>query len=141
MKSNNKNEPKIVGSKFQSVRVKLFATLCAVVAIIMSFLILMNTVVLETYYIHSKQTVLLATYEAVNSFYNGKTIHNNIDIELERIASSNDIDILIGADTSIYASSKDFLYSLVDAEYNKKNGVDENILHKGKNVEIRNKKH
>lgn len=137
MKSNNKNEPKIVGSKFQSVRIKLFATLCAVVAIIMSFLILMNTVVLETYYIHSKQTVLLATYEAINSFYSGKTNNSNINIELERIASSNDIDILIGGDTNIYASSKDFLYSLADTEYNKKNGVDTNILHKGENVEIR----
>lgn len=137
MKSNNKNEAKIVESKFQSIRIKLFATLCAVIAIIMAFLILMNSVVLETYYIHSKQTVLLTAYEAINAYYNGTSNSSNIDIELERLSSSNDIDILITTGTSVYASSKDFLYSLVDIEYNKNNGTDENILHKGKNVEIR----
>lgn len=139
MKLNNKNEAKIVESKFQSIRIKLFATLCAVIAIIMAFLILMNSVVLETYYIHSKQTVLLTAYEAINTFFNRKTNSNDIDfdIELERLSSSNDIDILITTDTSVYASSKDFLYSVVDIEHNKKDEIDKNILHKGENVEIR----
>ena len=64
-------------------------------------------------------------------------ISKNFEIDLERLALRNDIDILIKTNTSIYASSRDFLSSLSDADYNKRNGIDENLLLSDKNVEIR----
>ena len=44
MKLNYKNIITNVKSKFQSIRIKLFATLCASVAIIIAFLILVNSI-------------------------------------------------------------------------------------------------
>lgn len=65
------------------------------------------------------------------------TISNNFEIDLERLSLKNDIDILIKTDTSIYASSRDFLSSLSDVDYNKKRGVDENLLFSDDNIEIK----
>lgn len=137
MKLSNKNEPKIGAKKSQSIRIKLFAMLCASISIIIAFLILMNSVVLETYYIYSKQNVLLAAYDAINAFYNGTNNSSNIEIELEKLSFSNDFDILIKTDTSIYASSKDFISTLVEKENSNKKRINENILYSDGNVEIR----
>ncbi len=40
---------------FNSIRAKLFITLCIVVAMIISFLVIVNSVVLETLYVYSKK--------------------------------------------------------------------------------------
>ncbi len=137
MKLNSKEFITNLKKKFQSIRIKLFTTLCATVGIIILFLIVVNSVVLETYYIYSKQTMLLSAYEVINAFYNGTASSNNIEIELEKMSISNDFDILIRTDTSIYASSRDFFSSLIESDYNKKSETDENILYNNDNVEIK----
>jgi len=50
---------------------------------------------------------------------------------------SNDFDILVKTDNSIYTTSKDFISSLTDVSYNKIRGIDENILYNKNNVEIK----
>ncbi|MCI8397144.1 MAG: cell wall metabolism sensor histidine kinase WalK [Clostridia bacterium] len=137
MKSNNNNEQKTYQKRTQSIRIKLFAMLCASISIIIAFLILMNSVVLETYYIYSKQNVLLTAYDAINAFYNGTNISNNIEIELEKLSFSNDFDIMIKTEDSIYTSSKDFISSLTEKSYNSKKGINENLLYSNDKVEIR----
>lgn len=137
MKLNHKSIITNIKSKFQSIRIRLFTTLCASVAVIIVFLILINNVVLETYYIYSKQTVLLGAYKAINAYYNGNAGSSNIELELEKLSFSNDFDILIKTDTSIYSSSKNFLSTLVEDEYTKKRGVDESILYDKGNVQIK----
>lgn len=62
---------------------------------------------------------------------------NSFEIDLDRLSLSNDFDILIKTDTSIYASSRDFLSSLTDIDYNRRGGVDENLLLSDDNVEIK----
>lgn len=129
MKLNHKKIIQYVKSKFQSVRIKLFATLCTTVAIIIVLLILINSIVLETYYIYSKQTMLLGAYKIINAYYNGSITSMNIEIELERLSLSNDFDILIKTENKIYATNRDFLSTLTNVEYNKKRGIDENLLY------------
>lgn len=136
MKLNNEIITKIK-SKFQSVRIKLFTTLSATVMVIIIFLIIINSVVLETYYIYSKQAVLIKAYKIINAYYNSGATSNSFELDLDRLSLSNDFDILIKTDTSIYASSRDFLSSLTDADYNIKRGLDENILLNDDNVKIK----
>ena len=140
MRLNHKNIIIKIKNKFQSIRIKLFTTLCLTVAVIIVFLILINNFVLERYYLYSKQALLIKAYEKINACYNGTIKTSNIELELERLAVSNDFDILIKTDTTItYASSRDFISSLIlsDVEYKMKKGTNENILFTGNNVEIK----
>lgn len=137
MKSNREEVKK--RSKLQSVKVKLFLTLCATISIIIVFLILMNSIVLERYYTYSKRNMLLNAYTIINAYYNGTLKSSDIEIDLEKMSFSNDFDILIKTNTSIYATSKDFISSLTDVEYNRRRLLNENILYDEDNVEIKRK--
>ena len=115
MKSSNEETKKGFIEKLDSVRIKLFTTLCIVVILIILFLVAVNSTVLESYYIYSKQKELMVAYEAINSYYNGTNSSSNLDLILEKLALSNSFDILIKTDNQIHAaSSRDFLSSLTD---------------------------
>lgn len=139
MKSNSKNIINKIKSKFQSIRVKLFLSLSITVIVIIVFLILINSIGLEAYYIHSKEAVLLKTYNVINGYYNGEIREGNIETELEKLSLSNDFDILIKTDKRIYASSKDFLSSLnlFDDTVDLEKTIEQDILYDDKNVEIK----
>ncbi len=136
MKSSNKKNKEGLLERLDSVRIKLFATLCIIVVLIILFLVGVNSTVLESYYIYSKQKELMAVYEAINSYYNGTNDSPNIEITLEKLALSNSFDILIKTDNQIYASSRDFLSSLTD-ELDINNRKNENILYDNDNVTIK----
>ena len=97
--------------KLKSVRVRLFLSLCVVVAIIVLFLIVINSAVLESFYLYSKINSVKLAYEKINSYYNILEENPNapIDIEgdLERISSKNDFDILIVNNQNILVFSSD----------------------------------
>ena len=131
MKSSNKTK-----NKFDTIRVKLFLTLCVTIGIVIISLILINKVVLETYYIYSKQSELMSAYKAINAYYNGSISNADIEIELEKLALSNNFDILIKTDNSIYASSRDFVSSLTD-ELDQGGRINESWLWKNENVKIK----
>ena len=95
---------------------------------------MVNSVILETYYIYSKRNVLLGAYKAINAYYNGDSSSSNIELEIEKLSFS---DILIKTDNGIYASSKNFISSLVEDEFTHKRGLDESILYNKDNVQIK----
>ena len=135
MKSSKKEEKKSIKNRFDTIRTKLFLTLCITIAIIILFLILVNSVVLESYYMYSKQTELMAAYRVINAYYNGSGSGQNIEIELEKLALSNNFDILIKTENSIYATSRDFVSSLTD-EFDGSR-TNDNILYNSENVKIK----
>lgn len=135
MKSNN-NENKSFISKFDKVRTKLFITLTITVVIIILFLNLINRVVLERFYIYSKQEELMSAYNVINAYYNGNN-GSNMEVELEKMALSNNFDILIKTDSSIYATSRDFMSSLTDEIVGKKGYRDNRLLYNSENVKIK----
>lgn len=100
--------------KLKSVRIKLFLSLSVVVVLIIMFLILMNNVVLESFYLYSKRNTLKSVYIQINNYYNNPDSQINLEEELEKIEINNDFDILIkdNEDLSIYTSSKNFIFSL-----------------------------
>ena len=135
MKSSKKEEKKSIKNRFDTIRTKLFLTLCIIIAVIILFLILVNSVVLESYYMYSKQTELMAAYRVINAYYNGSGSGQNIEIELEKLALSNNFDILIKTENSIYATSRDFVSSLTD-EFDGSR-TNDNILYNSENVKIK----
>jgi len=78
----------------------------------MLVLILVNSVVLETFYIYSKTNTIKSVYESINAYYSdGSGIQMDLEGDLERIAKNNDFDILIKAKDNIiaYSTDKEFL--------------------------------
>ncbi len=101
-----------MNNRFKSIRSKLFVTLCIVILIVISFLIIVNNIVLETVYFYSKKEALMDIYEDINNYYNSsKSDFINFDLELEKMALNNNFDIIIRDknDNNIYVSNKDFL--------------------------------
>jgi len=60
---SKKRTMKYMKEKLKSVRVRLFLCLCIVVAMIVLFLIVINNVVLETFYLYSKTKNVKLAYE------------------------------------------------------------------------------
>ena len=100
--------------QIKTVRGKLFFTLCIVVISIIVFLILVNNLVLEKYYQYTKSNTLKSVYNKINSYYNGEIQIDNINEELDKIAVSNNFDIIIKDqnDIAVYLSNKDFLSNI-----------------------------
>lgn len=97
--------------KLKSIRVKLFLCLCIVVTVIVLFLIMINNVVLESFYLYSKVKNVKLAYEKINYYYNlleqNENTTMNIEEELNHIALKNDFDILIQGKESILIFSSD----------------------------------
>lgn len=136
-----KEEWEKLKEKCKSVRVKLFFTLGIAVILIIVFLILLNNVVLESFYLYSKKNTLIGVYAQINNFYSKPNSAINIESELGKIAASNNFDILIKTDTdiSIYTSSKDFLLTIneINEMSSIKNADNSSFLYRKDNVLIK----
>ena len=101
---------KKVKNSFKSVRMRLFLTLCAIIIFIIVFLILINNIVLETFYIYSKTNTIKNLYYKINDFYNNYNNEVNLEDELKSVAIKNNIDILIKeeSDSTIISTNKEF---------------------------------
>ncbi len=100
---------------FKSIRNKLFISLCIIVLVIITILILLNNFVLGKFYLYNKKKNLKEAYSIINGYYNNQTSQENISAELDRISVKNDFDILIKDEynQSIYISSKDFFTGFI----------------------------
>ena len=124
---------------FKSIRMKLFGTLTIVVVIIVFFLIFINSIVLESYYLYSKVNTLLSVYTRVNNYYISDTDSSAIEVELEKIAINNNFDIIIKTDEdiSIYSSNKNFLDTLGKINSLEKDTNSKNMIYQKENIQIK----
>ena len=129
-----------VKNKFKSVRFRLFALLCAVIVFLVLCLILINSVVLENFYVYSKTNTVKKLYNKINNYYASPSLDTNLENELRKIAFINNFDILIKTDTNLilFTTDRDFL-STIDKIKNgselrpQKEG---DILYKDENMKI-----
>lgn len=117
--------------KFKSVRFKLFFTMCVVILVIILSLVLINSIVLENFYIYSKTATIKQVYQKVNDYYNTENTNVDLETELKKIAYKNNFDILIKTDTNliIFTSDREFLsstYILKDINEIKSKSIEEN---------------
>ena len=127
--------------RLKSVRFKLFLVMCVVIAFIILCLILVNSIVLETFYMYSKTNTVRAVYSRINDYYSSNNINIDLDEELKNIAFKNNFDIVIQADNNIivFSTNRDFISSIdqvMDTEA--ANSQDNtNIIYKDKDMTIR----
>lgn len=117
--------------KFKSVRFKLFFTMCVVILVIILSLVLINSIILENFYIYSKTATIKQVYQKVNDYYNTENTNVDLETELKKIAYKNNFDILIKTDTNliIFTSDREFLsstYILKDINEIKSKNIEEN---------------
>jgi len=91
---------------FNSVRAKLFITLCIVIAMIIGFLVIVNNVFLETLYVYSKKNTSLEAFEYIKSNYS-EEITDEYKRELEKYSLSNNFDILILKGEDVLCATQD----------------------------------
>ena len=128
---------KKANKKFRTIRVKLFTILALTVISIMTFLILANNFVLESYYLYTKQKMLKDVYESINTYYNSGLSTKQMENALEKIAILNNFDILISdnRNISVYSSYRNIMIIL-----NPNNTIkefDSDILYSNKNITIK----
>lgn len=126
--------------KIKSVRMKLFITLCIVVLSIVFFLILVNSIILETFYLYNKSNTLKKTYSIINEYYNNPKENINLSNELDKISINNNFDIIIKdkQNISLYTTNKDFIPSLTQIrEMFKWKRNEESILEEDEKISIK----
>lgn len=99
--------------KLKSVRVRLFATLCISVFLLIFCLIIVNNVLLEGYYTYSKAETAIEICEDINMFYNG-VLKYDINEKIEEQEKKNNLDILIMDDNFniIYCNNQELVSNI-----------------------------
>lgn len=126
----------------QSVRAKLFLTLCIVILMIIAFLVIINNSVLESFYYYSKKNASLEAFEYINQNMDNAEIAD-ISLELEKLSLTNNFDIIIKeGETEIYATNQDFSHNfgeIPEVKYNVTYNVfrQDEIMYSNQNVTIR----
>ena len=68
-------------NKINSIRIKLFLTLAITLIIIIICLIVINSIILERFYIFSKEKNLIEAYQKINDYYTNPETEINISNE------------------------------------------------------------
>ena len=89
---------------FRSVHAKLFITVCVIMFMIILFLIVVNSVMLETFYYYNKKVSSLELYEYIKQNVNSEKTES-FHKELEKISVNNNFDI------EIVNSNNEILYT------------------------------
>lgn len=95
--------------KYFSIHLKLFFWSSILVIFVVLTIYLLNSTVLEPYYLHYKQVSLVKIYNDINSNYDFSNSESLIS-ELEKIEISQNVDIVIKNNDriTIYSTAKDF---------------------------------
>lgn len=108
-----------------SVRTKLFFIMTGTIISIVLILILVNSIIIESYYLYYKKENLLQSYSKINKYLSSNLSTSLVELELEKIAINNNFNILItdNNNVSIYNSSKDFKQYLLNLNEINKNNI------------------
>lgn len=105
-----KNKIKLINS----IRTRLFLSLCIIVVSIIASLIILNNFVLRQFYEYNKEKQLQSVYIVINDYFKAENNENALTDKLDTIAINNNFDILIRDDknVSIYSSNKDYFSTI-----------------------------
>lgn len=129
---------KKVNKKYNSIRFKLFITLAISVAVIIFFLIILNNIVLESFYLYTKQGALVDIYDEVNKYYNMNQSEKVITNILSNYAIKNNYDIILETQDGInlYTSNENFIQTINEMNALRSDG-NKNVIYINKNVNIK----
>ncbi len=126
--------------KTKSIRIRLFLILSITVLTIIVALILMNNIILKSFFLYSKEQTLLDVYNQINEFYKNPEDSEKMKNDLQKIAVNNNFDILIQKENyiNVYTSNREF--GLSNIEINKileESNKENEVLYNKENVNIK----
>lgn len=132
-------------NKFQrakSIRVKLFLSLCTTIIVTIIFLVIINNIVLETFYIYNKKDSVKNIYEDLNNKYNHNASSTEVLDYVREQSSRNNVEIYIkNPNTGEVLTNSKYKFENIEILY-KLTSVNEkvkwrDILYKSENVVIK----
>ena len=75
--------------KTKSIKIRLFLILSITVLTIIVALILMNNIILKSFFLYSKEQTLLDVYEQINDFYKNPEDSDKMKDDLQKISVNN----------------------------------------------------
>ena len=105
-----------------SINFKLFLLFSFLVIFVILTIWILNTTVLETYYLHFKEKNLVKIYNDINTIYNENDTEEKLEAELEKIEINQNIDVVIkdNEKITIYTTTRDFSNNMLKIpEYNR----------------------
>ena len=132
---------KKVNKKYNSIRFKLFITLAISVAVIILFLIILNNIVLESFYLYTKQGALVDIYDEVNKYYNMNQSEKVITNILSNYAIKNNYDIILETQDGInlYTSNENFIQTINEMNALRNDG-NKNVIYINKKCKYKENK-
>ena len=126
--------------KTKSIRIRLFLILSITILTIIVALILMNNIILNSFFLYSKEQTLLDVYNQINEFYKNPEDSDKMKDELQKIAVNNNFDILIQKENyiNVYTSNREF--GLSNIEINKileESNKENELLYNKDNVNVK----
>lgn len=102
-------------NKTKSIRTRLFLTLSITIIVIIVLFIIVNSIILERFYMYSKENNLLEAYNLINGYYNSEQ-QSEMDSKLEEMEINYNFEILItdSYNSTVYMSNADFTPSYMN---------------------------
>ena len=128
--------------KTKSVRAKLFISLCIVIVLTIIFLIIINNIVLETFYIYNKKDIEKYLYEQINEKINNDESQESITEFVKEQSTKNNLDIyIINKENSDYIVSNQAKIKNIEGlkrtiNYNERGKIGE-VLYSTSNITIK----
>ena len=127
-------------TRFKSVRVKLFITLSVIVIFIVALLVIMNSMVLETFYMVSKINSVKKEYNKINDMYNNN--ESSILLKIRNDALANNFDIMVENEDYmlVFSTNENFSNKISQNLENNRLilfGKRERVLYSNNNMEIK----
>lgn len=93
-----------------SISKKLLYSITCLIFLIIVFIWITNTLILDKYYISAKKRAIVNVYETINQYYLSSSNNTEIENKIELIDSSQNMDIVIRdlEGNTIYSTAKDF---------------------------------
>ena len=125
-----------INKKYNSIRFKLFITLAISVVIIILFLIVLNNIVLESFYLYTKQGALVDIFDKAYNTNQSEKVITNV---LSNYAAKSNYDIILETQDGInlYTSNENFIQTINEMNALRSN-TNRNIIYANKNVNIKN---
>ena len=95
----------------RSLRTKLFLIMTITIMAIVLALVLVNSIIVESYYLYYKKETILQSFYKINRYLTSNNISSSTaELELEKLAINNNLNILIISNSNfvIYNTNKEF---------------------------------
>ncbi len=98
-----------------SINHKLFLSLACIILTVLFTILLLNSTVLETYYIKYKENSLIKTFKTLNTIYKDIYVDKDDLLSLEKIEINQNIDIVIKdfEKITVYSTEEDFTGNMI----------------------------